>query len=80
MDENKKQNHDDMKITINLYDKIVDDEISEKEKDDKKVLSVKYTLIGLIDDIMKRRTEISDEQKGQLARLRSQIIINFEEF
>lgn len=66
---------DNMKISINLYEKITAEE-SEKEKS----FAVKETLLNLVDDLLQKRLDLTVEQRGQLARLRSHIMIHLETF
>lgn len=68
-------NQEQMKIIINLFDKIV-----EQENLDNQEIDIKETLIKLIDDFLKKRENLTDEQKQILAKVRSRIIIEFIEF
>lgn len=67
-------NAEDMKIVINLYDKI-----TEEEESSKKQIKIKDSLVQLIDDFMEQRN-LTSEQNAILARVRSRIIIEFISF
>lgn len=73
--EEKKDKNEDMKITINLFDAI-----TEKESAEQKTINLKECLVDLIDDYLQKQVVLSEEQRGQLARLRSRIIIDLTLF
>lgn len=70
-----KDKKEDMKITINLFDAI-----TEKESAEQKTINLKECLVDLIDDYLQKQVVLSEEQRGQLARLRSRIIIDLTLF
>lgn len=76
--------NNDIKITINLYDKLVDDTEVEKSKlpqkeREKAVLNVKQTLVELVDNILKKE-DLTDNQRAELASLRATIVIRLQSF
>lgn len=71
----EKNNKDSMKIVINLFDKV-----TEEQKVEKKEVNIEKTLVQLIDDFLKKGENLSDEQKQILAKVRSRIIIEFITF
>lgn len=68
----EKKDRDSMKIVINLFDKLEKDEKTLKEE-----VNIEQTLVKLIDDFLKKRKGLTDEQKQILAKVRSRIIIEF---
>lgn len=68
----EKKERDSMKIVINLFDTVV-----AQEKNTKEEVNIEQTLIKFIDDFMKKRDNLTDEQKQILAKVRSRIIIEF---
>lgn len=68
----EKKERNSMKIVINLFDKV-----EKEEQNFKKEVNIEQTLIKFIDEFLKNRKELTDEQKQILAKVRSRIIIEF---
>jgi len=69
------ENENQETTTINLYEQII-----EKENTDNATVDIKQTLLTLIDDYLEYKTDLTDTQKGELARFRSRIIIELQNF
>ena len=62
--QDEKADRDSMKIVINLFDKVVEEEELSQEE-----VNIEKTLVQLIDDFLKKRNNLTNEQKQILAKV-----------
>lgn len=68
-------NKDDITIKINLYDTVI-----EKEQSEKKQIDVREAMLDFCDDILQKRSDLTEEQQGKIARVRARIAIELSDF